>query len=62
MTLAPTHPSNHWTPARFDEIVADEVEREVRVSAAYDRPIDRTVIRTAVIDSILRYAVPAGNG
>lgn len=43
--LAPTYPSNHWTPERFDALVTAEVEQEVRIEAAYDRPICKETIR-----------------
>jgi hypothetical protein len=53
--------SNQWPVENFFNQVDFNEEAEVRALAAYDKPIDRAVIREQVLQAMLSYAIPAGN-
>lgn len=59
--VANTCPSNQWPAKNFYKQVEFNEAQEVRVAAAYDKPIDRPVIREQVMRAMLVYALPAGN-
>lgn len=61
MKTMATCPSNCWEADDFRRMVDHNEAQEVRVAAAYDRPICRTVIREQVLGAMLTYAMPAGN-
>lgn len=61
MPISQTCPSNQWQREHFFNLVDQNEQQEVRVAAAYDRPINREVIRAQIIESMLAYAMPAGN-
>lgn len=59
--IADTYQFNQWPSNRFWNQVDQDEAQEVRIAAAYDRPIDTALIRAQVISAILSYAIPAGN-
>lgn len=56
-----TCPTNQWPAENFYNQVSFNEAQEIRVLAAYDKPIDRPAIRTQVMQAMLAYAIPAGN-
>lgn len=61
MQTVETYPANQWVREGFWKLVEREEACEVRVAAAYERPVDRGRIREQVLDAILTHAIPAGN-
>lgn len=61
MRIAHICPSNQWSREEFHALIDRNQEQEVRVAAAYDKPIDMAAIRDQVTSAILAYAMPAGN-